>query len=90
MVIVAANRLGVINHTLLTVEAVRTRGLRIAAVVLNDTQAVDDDSVQTNFDQLRQLLPDQPIFRVAHQSSELLGDRDAIDGFLRGFRAMSQ
>lgn len=37
LVIVAANRLGVINHTLLTVQVARTRGLQIHSLVLNDT-----------------------------------------------------
>lgn len=35
VVVVAADRLGCINHTLLTVEAVRMRGLAVAAVVLS-------------------------------------------------------
>lgn len=35
VLIVAANRLGVLNHTLLTVDAVRRAGLEVAAVVLN-------------------------------------------------------
>lgn len=35
LVIVAANRLGVINHTRLTIAAARTAGLRIRCVVLN-------------------------------------------------------
>ena len=90
VVIVSANRLGVINHTLLTVEAVRSRGLKIASVVLTDMTAVNDESAQTNFDQLRHLLSDLTILRVANQSSELTGDSDAIDAFLRGFRDISQ
>ncbi|MEZ6058751.1 MAG: dethiobiotin synthase [Planctomycetaceae bacterium] len=36
LIIVAANRLGVINHTLLTIEAARHRQLQILSVVLND------------------------------------------------------
>ncbi|MCP4445876.1 MAG: dethiobiotin synthase [Myxococcales bacterium] len=35
VVIVAADRLGAINHTLLAIEAARNRSLKIAAVVLN-------------------------------------------------------
>ncbi len=34
--VVALNRLGVLNHTLLTVESIRTAGLECAGVVLND------------------------------------------------------
>jgi len=37
VLVVAANRLGVINHTLLTVESIRSRGLPVAGVILNET-----------------------------------------------------
>jgi dethiobiotin synthetase len=43
--IVAANRLGVINHTLLTVESIRRKGLPVRGVVLNEVmeeEATDD------------------------------------------------
>jgi len=43
LVIVAALRLGVINHTLLTIEVARQRGLPIAGVLLNET-GPDDGS----------------------------------------------
>jgi dethiobiotin synthetase len=49
LVIVARRGLGTLNHTLLTIEVARHRGLRIAGIVLN--QAVDqpdDASVATN------------------------------------------
>ncbi|CAK0773369.1 ATP-dependent dethiobiotin synthetase BioD [Gammaproteobacteria bacterium] len=35
VVLVVADRLGCLNHTLLTVEAITARGLRLAAVILN-------------------------------------------------------
>jgi dethiobiotin synthetase len=41
VLVVAANRLGVINHSLLTIESVRSHGLRIAGVVLNQTQPTE-------------------------------------------------
>ncbi len=42
VVVVAANRLGVLNHALLTLESVRARGLRVAALVLNEVAAPCD------------------------------------------------
>lgn len=42
LVIVARRGLGTLNHTLLTAEAARLRGLRIAGVVLNDAEANSD------------------------------------------------
>lgn len=62
VLVVAANRLGTLNHTLLTVEAVRRRGLLVAGVVLVD-HAVDDASPH-NADDLRRLLPDVAVVRL--------------------------
>ena len=59
VLIVAANRLGVLSHTLLTVEALLARGARVAGVVLNSL-ASGPGSVaqQTNPGELRATLPD--------------------------------
>jgi dethiobiotin synthetase len=46
LVIVASRRLGTLNHTLLTLEAARMRGLRVAAVVLNGAEAPADPVVE--------------------------------------------
>jgi dethiobiotin synthetase len=50
VVVVAANRLGVINHTLLTVESILAAGIPCAGVILNQPKAPDpaDTSVVTN------------------------------------------
>jgi dethiobiotin synthetase len=49
LVIVASNRLGVVNHTRLTIAAARTAGLRIRCVVLNNlTPQPLDTSVAGN------------------------------------------
>jgi len=59
LVIVAANRLGVLNHTLLTVRAAREHGLRVRAVALNSiTSQADGLAESTNLAMLRELLPD--------------------------------
>jgi dethiobiotin synthetase len=57
VVVVAADRLGTINHTLLTVEAALTRGLRVAGVVLNRQSDPPDASVESNRDELLRLCP---------------------------------
>ncbi len=58
VLVVAANRLGVINHTLLTIAAIRARGLRCAGVILNQVQppADGDAAVVTNAGVLGELL----------------------------------
>lgn len=48
VLIVARAGLGTVNHTALTVEALRRRGLAVAAIVLNRTAEGDDPSVPHN------------------------------------------
>ncbi len=53
LVIVARRGLGTLNHTLLTVEAARRRGLRIAGVVLNGAEPEGDPiATRTNPEEL--------------------------------------
>lgn len=52
VLIVAPNRLGAINHTLLTVEAVRNRGVSIAGVVLNRIDEFTDSSTAFNAEEI--------------------------------------
>jgi dethiobiotin synthetase len=56
VIIVAANRLGMLNHTLLTVEAVRESGLPIAGVVINNAMDTPSDLQQWNIDDARRWL----------------------------------
>ena len=58
VLVVAANRLGAINHTLLTVAAIRASRLRCAGVILNQVQppAEDDAAAVTNAGVLEELL----------------------------------
>lgn len=56
VLVVARNRLGVINHTLLTVEAIRASGLTVAGLVLTPPEAVEP-SVHRNAHALGELLP---------------------------------
>src|SRR5262249_18040054 len=48
LLVVARRSLGTLNHTLLTVEAARTRRLRLAGVVVNETTPVTGLADQTN------------------------------------------
>jgi dethiobiotin synthetase len=54
LVIVAANRLGVINDVMQTLITAEAKGLRVAGVVLNDTSANGDASRATNAAELTQ------------------------------------
>ena len=48
VLVVAANRLGALNHILLTVNAIRSRGLKCAGVVLNQLDDELDTAMITN------------------------------------------
>jgi len=57
LVVVARRGLGTLNHTLLTVEAARRRGLRLAGVVLNAAgSAAVDIAAETNAEELARRL----------------------------------
>jgi len=62
LIVVAPNRLGVINHVMLTLVAAAQASLLVAAVVVKDIAAgVPDASAGGNAALLRELLPDVPI-----------------------------
>jgi len=62
LVVVAGNRLGAINHTLLTVRAAHDAGLRVRGVVLNTLDASPPGIAEsTNLDVLRELLDPVPV-----------------------------
>jgi dethiobiotin synthetase len=52
VVLVAANRLGTINHTLLALEAIRSRGLRCAGIVLVDVIPPTAPDSETNLSEI--------------------------------------
>ncbi len=56
VVVVAKNRLGGLNHALLTVRSVQATGLRCAGVVLNGPTGGDDVASATNADVLASIL----------------------------------
>ena len=48
IVVVVRNKLGALNHTLLTLENIRHRGLALAGIVLNDLEGQLDEATRTN------------------------------------------
>jgi len=57
VVVVVANRLGCINHTLLTLESIRARGLHCPGIVLNTLSSAEDIATRTNREILEQNTP---------------------------------
>lgn len=84
VVVVAANRLGVINDTLQTVitASVWDEGLEVAGVVLNKaSEALDDKSLATNADQLRQHLRVPLLGELAYGNTSGIGA--VVDALLK-------
>ncbi len=72
--VVVANRLGALNHTLLTVESIRARGLECAGLIMNHTQPPGDApdlAATTNRAILEDLLDVPILFEIAHGQHEL-------------------
>jgi dethiobiotin synthetase len=77
LVIVAANRIGVINQTLQTLLVAKSYrgGVPITGVVLNDVDPIGDDPSRiSNYQELRRLSESEVLTRVEYQ-----GDRFATD-----------
>ena len=63
VLVVAANRLGVLNHSILTVEAIKSSGLSCLGIFLNEWEDhTEDISRQSNAEQLREALPDTTVY----------------------------
>ena len=56
VLVVAQNRLGCLNHTILTVRSVQAAGLRCAGVILNSPTGADDIATTTNAEILAKIL----------------------------------
>ena len=79
--VVASSQLGTINHTLLTLEALRSRGLSLAGVVLNGPANLENRRAIERFGRTRvvaELEPLSPLSRetVTQAASEF--DRDGV------------
>ena len=75
LLVVAASRLGAVNHTLLTLELAKLRGLRVVAYVLNQLVSKTDSAMETNCELLARLT-DVPCAGVVPWSTS--GPRDTV------------
>lgn len=71
VVVVVANRLGALNHTLLTVENIRARGLACAGLILNTLPGPDDVAIHTNRAVLEDLTSLPVLFDISPGQSEI-------------------
>ena len=66
LILVAPNRVGVVNHVLLTVEAALARGLSVACVVLMQQKEPDLSAID-NAELIRMHLPEIPDFKGVYE-----------------------
>ena len=72
VLVVAANRLGAINHTQLTVDSIAARGSTCAGVVLNEPVVAELDTARiTNLGVLEQLLATPVLGEIPHGAEVL-------------------
>jgi dethiobiotin synthetase len=67
-IVVCRNRLGVINHLMLTAEALQHAGIKDFAVVMMGVRK-PDISAESNPRMIRQRLPENPVFCLPHLGS---------------------
>jgi dethiobiotin synthetase len=80
VLVVAQNRLGCLNHCVLTVRGVRERGLNCAGLVLNNAPGVSDIAVSTNEDILRRIVDVPIVSSLTEDMAELSADWSQIIG----------
>jgi dethiobiotin synthetase len=64
-IVVGANRLGTINHTLLTVEALQLSGIKSLAIVMMGVNK-PDISARSNVKMIRKMAPKTPVFSIPY------------------------
>ncbi len=70
VILVAANRLGCINHTLLSIEALKARGMDIAMIVLNNMEPGElDDVMKANAEMIQAFAPGIEVVEVIYGGS---------------------
>ncbi len=71
VIIVAANRLGCLNHTLLTIESIRARGLECRGIILNMIEPSPDEASRTNRALLEELAGVPILLEISPGQSEI-------------------
>ena len=71
VLVVVDNRLGAINHTILTVNAIRSMGLKLAGIVLNHVTDERDAASISNRTILEELLTPPLMLDILHDTTEI-------------------
>jgi dethiobiotin synthetase len=84
VLVVAENRLGVLNHLRLTAHYLRSEGLTLNGVVLNDRTPEPSPARDRNGGEVERIAGDRYLGRVPHGASTL--PDGVLDRFLRNCR----
>ncbi|GAB4438409.1 MAG: dethiobiotin synthase [bacterium] len=71
VIFIAPLRLGTINHTLLSIEAMEKRGVAIKGIIMNDTDGIETVATKTNPEVLTELQPHKLIGVVPFKAEAL-------------------
>lgn len=71
VLLVSANRLGALNHTLLTLESIQAAKMPVLAIILNNLTATKEVATETNTEVLREFIRPVSAHLVAWQSIDL-------------------
>jgi dethiobiotin synthetase len=92
--LVARAALGTINHTLLSLEVARQRGLEVAGVVISHADGILTDADEANLAALRAQLGDRLLGEIPHdsdpQSGPVADSRIDLDRLLAVLRSLSE
>jgi dethiobiotin synthetase len=80
LLVVARRCLGTINHTLLTLEVARARGLRVAGVVVNETQPPASIAEQTCIEELHKHTQVPIVAVLPYQQGPAQTELDSLAG----------
>ena len=71
VILVVRNKLGALNHTLLTVESIQARGLNLVATILNNADGLESPATRTNRAILKEALGFLPLIEVSRDAKAL-------------------
>ena len=82
LLIVTRRALGTLNHTLLTLEAAKSRGLAVAGVIVSETVPVEGVAQETCLEELQKRMSVPLLARLpydSHQRKSRLADCENVD-----------
>lgn len=71
VIVIVRDKLGALNHAMLTLESVRARGLEVAGLILNQAAAANDAAARTNGVILAEI-PGAPLLAVVRPGQEAM------------------